>query len=103
MVVDHDTGRLVWVGKDRTAASLRRFFDDLGAQRAAGLTHVLADGAEGIHPVVTQAAPQAVLCLDAYHVVAGATTALDTVGRRLTAQLRREGQHDAAATLKNTR
>jgi transposase len=38
IVVDHDTGRLVWAGKDRTAATLRQFFDDLGTDRAQALT-----------------------------------------------------------------
>jgi transposase len=48
---DHDTGRLVWAGKDRTAAALRQFFDELGPDRAAALTHVSADGAEWIRVV----------------------------------------------------
>ena len=36
VVTDHDTGRLVWAGKDRTAATPRQFFDDLGPDRAIG-------------------------------------------------------------------
>ena len=79
VVVDHDSGWLVWAGKDRTAATLRRFFDELGAQRAAALTHVSADGAEWIHTVVAERAPRAVLCLDAFHVVAWASKALATL------------------------
>jgi len=51
-VVDHDSGRLVWAGKNRNQHTLGRFFDDLGAERAAALTHVSADGAEWIHDVV---------------------------------------------------
>jgi transposase len=56
---------VVWAGTDRTAETLRRFFDDLGPDRARALTHVSADGAEFIHTVVTERAPAAVLCLDA--------------------------------------
>jgi transposase len=67
VVTDHDTGRLVWAGKDRTSATLRRFFDDLGPDRAGALTHVSADGAEFLHTVVTERAPKAVLCLDAFY------------------------------------
>jgi transposase len=103
IVVDHDTGRLVWAGKDRTAATLRQFFDDLGTDRARALTHVSADGAEWIHAVVAQRAPAAVLCLDAFHVVAWATKALDEVRRRLAADLRRTGRADQATTIKHTR
>ncbi|MGH3598901.1 MAG: ISL3 family transposase [Pseudonocardiaceae bacterium] len=103
VVTCHDTGRLVWAGKDRTKETLGRFFDDLGAERAAALTHVSADGAEFIHAVVAARAPRAVLCLDAFHVVAWATKALDEVRRGLAAQLRRGGRADEASTIKNTR
>ena len=68
--VDHDTGRLVWAAKGRNATTLRGLFDLLGEQRCAQLTHVSADGAQWIHDVVAERAPQAVLCLDAFHVVA---------------------------------
>ena len=83
VVTCHDTGRLVWAGKDRTKETLGRFFDDLGAERATLLTHVSADGAEFIHTVVAARAPRALLCLDPFHVVAWATKALDEVRRGL--------------------
>src|SRR5256714_9436074 len=91
VVVDHDSGRLVWAGKDRTAAALRRFFDGLGAQRAAALTHVSADGAEWIHTVVAERAPRAVLCLDAFHVVAWVSKALGGWCRTADASMRSAG------------
>jgi transposase len=53
--------------------------------------------------VIHIGAPQAVLCLDAFHVVAWATKALDEVRRGLAAQLRRTGRTDQAATIKKTR
>lgn len=102
-VTDHDTGRLVWAAKGRDAATLRRFFDALGADRAALLTHISADGAEWIHTVAAQRAPQAVVCLDAFHVVAWATAALDAVRRGMWNQLRRDGKTDQAKALKNSR
>jgi transposase len=102
-VVDHDTGRLVWAGKNRTAATLREFFDLLGQTRAAQLTHVSSDGAEWIHQVVAERAPQALLCLDAFHVVAWASTALDAVRRGAWNQLRRHGDKTAASEMKNSR
>jgi transposase len=102
-VVDHDTGRLVWAAKGRDAATLRRFFDTLGQDRSALLTHISADGAEWIHAVATERAPQALVCLDAFHVAAWATAALDAVRRGLWNQLRRDGQTDQAKALKNSR
>jgi transposase len=53
--------------------------------------------------VVAQRAPAAVVCLDAFHVVAWATKALDEVRRRLAADLRRTGRADQATTIKHTR
>jgi transposase len=102
-VVDHDTGRLVWAGKDRTKETLSRFFDDLGIERAGQLTHVSADGAEWIHDVVGERAPNAVVCLDAFHVVAWATEALDQVRRGMVNRLRAGGHHDEATALKHSR
>jgi transposase len=103
VVTCHDSGRLVWAGRNRTKETLRRFFDDLGAQRAAQLTHVSADGAEWIHDVVAERAPQAVVCLDAFHVVAWATEALDQVRRAMVHRLSAGGHHDEATALKGSR
>lgn len=83
VVVDHDTGRLVWARAGRDKATVAAFFDDLGPQRAAALTHVSADAAEWINSVVTQHAPQAVRCLDPFHLIAWATDALDQVRRQV--------------------
>jgi transposase len=102
-VVDHDTGRLVWAGKGRDQTTLRGFFNLLGEQRSAQLSHVSADGAEWIHQVVAERAPRAVLCLDAFHVLAWATAALDAVRRGMWKQLRAAGEKDQAGQLKGTR
>lgn len=82
VVVDHDTGRLVWAAPGRDEATLRRFFDQLGAERAAQITHVSADAAPWIARVVADRAPNAVRCADAFHVVAWAGDALDVERRR---------------------
>lgn len=83
MVVDHDTGRMVWAKAGRDKATITAFFDDLGPDRAAALTHVSADAAEWINTVVAEHAPQAIRCLDPYHLVAWATDALDCVRRQV--------------------
>ena len=99
IVTDHDTGRVVWAAERRTQATVRAFFSDLGEDRAKLLTHVSADGAEWIHPVVREKAPQAQLCLDAFHVVKWAGEKLDELRRRLAGELRAAGHDDQAATL----
>jgi transposase len=81
VVVDHDTGKLVWAAAGRSRGTVRAFFDALGEDRSQLLTHVSADGAEWIAGPVRQRAPQAVLCADPFHVVGWATEALDQVRR----------------------
>ena len=82
VVVDHDTGRLVWAGSGRSEAALNRFFDELGDAWAAELTHVSADMADWIAKTVARRAPNAVCCADPFHVVAWAIEALDVERRR---------------------
>ena len=81
VVVDHDTGRLLWAAEGRDRATLRAFFDILGQDRSAAITHVSADGADWIAMVIAERCPNAVLCADPFHVVRWATDALDAVRR----------------------
>jgi len=82
VVVDHDTGRLVWAGPGRSESALNVFFDELGEQRAAEITHVSADMADWIAKTVACRAPNAIRCADPFHVVAWAIEALDIERRR---------------------
>ena len=99
IVTDHDNGRVAWIGEGRCQATVGAFFDDLGPERAKLLTHVSADGADWIHPVVREKAPQAEICLDAFHVVKWAGEKLDELRRRLAGELRAAGRGGEAATL----
>jgi transposase len=101
VVVDHDTGRLVWAGPGRNDAALNVFFDELGSERSDLLTHVSADMADWIARVVARRAPNALRSADPFHVVAWAIQALDVErrrawnearGRRPTAGLARQGR-----------
>ena len=82
VVVDHDSGRLVWAAPGREKATLERFFDALGEERCKLITHVSADGADWISAVVTRRCPDAVRCADPFHIVKWATEALDDVRRQ---------------------
>jgi transposase len=85
VVVDHDSGRLVWAAPGRDKATLDSFFDALeasGAGRCQQISHVSADGADWIAAVVADRCPKAVRCADPFHVVKWATEALDEVRRQ---------------------
>ena len=82
VVVDHDTGLLIWAAPGRTMKTVASFFDALGPDRTAALTHVSADGASYIATVVSARAPAAIQCTDPFHVVSWAAEALDQVPPR---------------------
>ena len=82
VVVDHDTGRLVWAAPGRDKATLAAFFDALGTERCRLITHVSADGADWISAVVADRCVNAVRCADPFHVVKWGTDALDEVRRQ---------------------
>lgn len=81
VVVDHDARRLVWAAPGRTSATVNEFFDLLGPERSAQITHVSADGADFIDTIVARRCPQAVRVADPFHIVKWATEALDEVRR----------------------
>ena len=103
VVVDHDTGRLVWAAPGRDAATLSRFFDALGPERCAKVRLVSADAAEWIALTVAARCPQAVLCADPFHVVKWATDALDEVRREVWNTARKGGEVALAGELKGAR
>lgn len=69
VVVDHDTGALLWAAPGRDKATVAAFFEALGPERSALITHVSADGADFIDSVVAEHAPNAVRVADPFHVV----------------------------------
>ena len=103
VVVDHDSGLLLWAADGRNEATLRRFFDLLGEERCAAIALVSADAAQWIANVVGEKCPQATLCMDPFHVVQWATKALDEVRRAVWNEARRGGQTAVASDLKGAR
>lgn len=95
VVVDHDTGRLLWAHPGRDDTTLHLFFDLLGPQRCAQLRLVSADSADWIARVVKQRCPQAIRCADPFHVVMWALEAQEAV--------RREAWNNAAGRVRGRR
>jgi transposase len=67
VVVDHDSGRLLWAAPGRDRATLRTFFELLGSERCALITHVSADQADWIAEIVAERCPNAVQCADPFY------------------------------------
>jgi len=103
VVCDHVTGKVVWAAKGRSKDTVRQFFAALGEERAAALQFVSCDGAEWIHTVVAEQAPDAIVCLDTFHLTSWATEAVDEVRRAEWNLLRQTGSAAAAKQLKGLR
>lgn len=99
VVCDHVTGRVVWAAKGRSKDTVHAFFAALG-QRATALQLVSCDGAEWIRTVVAERGPDAIVCLDTFHLIGWATDAVDEVRRAEWNALRRAGSAAAAKELK---
>jgi len=101
--VDHASGRLIWAAVGRDKKTLGGFFDLLGPERCAQIRLVSADAAEWIADVVAERCPNATICIDAFHVVAWATEALDDVRREVWNEARKGGMTQHARELKGCR
>jgi transposase len=130
LVTDHRRGKIVWGAEGRSAAVADRFFAELdpptadnadaepvvaGAvepdeehrlrvgPRAARLEVISLDMGPGYAKSAREHAPQAVICIDPYHVVALANRALDEVRRSYWNALRDNDETDAAKRFKDAR
>lgn len=69
VVVNHDTGRVVWVAPGHGKEVLTKFFELLTEEQRAAIKIVSADGAKWIASCVEEFCPNAVRCIDPFHVV----------------------------------
>jgi len=99
VVVNHETGKVVWAAKGKSAATLKQFFEQLGPERCAKLEAVTIDMSGAYIKAVTEASPEATIIFDRFHVQRLASQAVDEVRRE---EVRNAGAADKKA-LKNTR
>jgi transposase len=83
LVADHADGAVVWASKGRGAATLERFFDELGEQETAKLNAASIDMSGGYQKALRTRAAHAIVCFDPFHVIALANRALDELRRTL--------------------
>jgi transposase len=103
VVVDHDTGRLVWAAAGRDRKTVEAFFDQLGQTRCKQIELVSCDMAGWIAGPIADRVPDAIRCVDPFHVVMLASDALDEVRREVWNEARKSGDITAAKDLKGAR
>jgi len=79
VVIDYETGRVVWMGKDRTRERLAEFFAGMTQEQRARLEAVAMDMWEPYIQAVREAVPHAEIVFDLYHVVAAYNKVIDRV------------------------
>jgi transposase len=70
IVLDLESGRVVWIGEGRSEETLAGFFAELTVEQRAAIEAVATDMAPGYRAAVEAACPQAALVYDLFHVVA---------------------------------
>ncbi|HSR73131.1 MAG TPA: ISL3 family transposase [Kiloniellales bacterium] len=106
VVVDHDSGRVVWAAPGRSSETLAAFFGQLGPARLEELECVTIDMCQAYEKAIREHAPNAEIVFDRFHVQQLATKALDEVRREQLRTIRgtpegRELFHSRFALLKN--
>jgi transposase len=103
VVADHDRrGAVVWAGEGKNAATLRRFYDELGQERCGQLEAVSMDMGPAYSTATFTRAYGARRCIDPFHLIAMANKALDTCRRWAWNEIRRT-QRDATGRLGTAR
>jgi transposase len=86
--IDRHCRRLLWVGRRRTQATLRRGLTALGPGVISGLRYVCSDMWRAYLKVIAAKAPQALHVLDRFHITMHLNQAVDQVRRAETGRLR---------------
>lgn len=76
-VLDYETSRVVWVGQDRKATTLRRFFSDMSQEQREKLEAVVMDMWDPYIVAGRTEVPHVKLVFDLFHVVAQFSRVID--------------------------
>jgi transposase len=103
LIADHLRGQIVWGTKGNDSAAADRFFKQIGTSRSHAIEVISLDMGPGYAKSAREHAPQALIAIDPFHVVALANRALDDVRRAYWNELRSLGDPDAARRFKDAR
>ena len=98
--IDAGRRRLLWVGENRRAKTLLRFFRWFGRERSASLEFICSDMWRPYLNVVAKKAAQAAHVLDRFHIAEKMSTAINEIRAQEARELKAEGYEPI---LKNTR
>jgi transposase len=94
--IDEGTRRLLWIGQNRTQATLMAGLDTLGPEVVSGVEYVCSDMWRPYLNVIRKRIAQALHVLDRFHITAHLNGAVDEVRRGEMSRLKAAGKTDAA-------
>ena len=97
---DENRRRLLWMGKERKAKTLLRFFMDFGIERSQKIKVICSDMWKPYLKVIAKKIPQALNVLDRFHIMKKFNDAIDEVRRDEVKKLATKGYEPV---LKNSR
>jgi transposase len=92
--IDDGMRRLLWVGRDRSEATLRTFFDLYGERILPTLRYTCSDMWKPYLKVLRECAGDSVQVLDRYHIMARLNKAIDKVRAEEARRLRQDGYEE---------
>ena len=95
VIVNHDTNTVVWASEGHGKSVLEKFYKQLTPEQLSSIKVVTGDGAKWITECVNEYTPGCARCVDPFHVVEWAMTALDEV--------RKDIWHDAYSEYKQVK
>ena len=95
VIFNHDTNTVVWASEDHGKSVLEKFYKQLTPEQLSSIKVVTGDGAKWITECVNEYTPDCAHCVDSFHVVEWAMTALDEV--------RTDIWHDACSEYKQVK
>jgi len=94
VVLDYTSGRVVWMGQDRTFASLAEFFEAMSAEQRMRIKAVAMDMWHSYMRCVRRYCPKAKIVFDMFHVLKAYSKVIDTIRR---AEFRKAPEEDREA------
>ena len=90
--IDDHCKRLLWIGKNRTEATLHGFFDWFGKERSTLLKFICSDMWKNYLTVIAERAAKAINVLDRFHIMAHMSKAIDEVRAAEVKELKAKGR-----------
>jgi len=100
VVIDFETGKVIWVGKNRQYKTLKGFFSQLSGETIEGIKAIAMDMWDPYIKAVTESCPNADIVFDFFHIVAKYNKAIDDVRRQEVNKLKDDKEKKA---IKGTR